>query len=74
MGGYYPEYHHSAASATYVTNGFLPYDSYGIPAATKDEKWQDSGKYYMGHEVAGRSVYPSSYGSPTPTGPTQVIV
>lgn len=71
VGSYYPEYHHSAASATYVTNGFLPYDSYGIPTANKDDKWQESGKYYMGHDVASRSVYPG-YASPTPSGTAQV--
>lgn len=50
VSGYYPEYHHSAASAsaaaTYaVTNGFLPYDSYSLApssqsSASKEEKWQ----------------------------------
>lgn len=68
VSGYYPEYHHSPASASYVTNGFLSYDSYGIP--TKEEKWQDSTKYYTsGHDVTSRSVY-AGYGSPT--GSTQV--
>lgn len=52
VGGYYPEYHHSASSAaaaTYaVTNGFLPYDSYSLPpssvatASSKEEKWASS--------------------------------
>lgn len=67
VSGYYPEYHHSPASASYVTNGFLSYDGYGIP--TKEEKWQESGKYYSSHEVSSRGVY-SGYGSPT--GPAQV--
>lgn len=62
VSGYYPEYHHSPASAaSYVTNGFIPYDSYGI-STTKEEKWQESGKYY-GNEMPPR-VY-ASYGSPT---------
>lgn len=65
VSGYYPEYHHSSASAPYITNGFLSYDGYGI--STKDEN-----KYYgSGHEVAGRVVYPG-YGSPT--GTTQVFL
>ncbi|KAJ6635828.1 Aryl hydrocarbon receptor [Pseudolycoriella hygida] len=67
VSGYYPEYHHSPASASYVTNGFLSYDGYGIP--TKEEKWQEGGKYYSSHEASSRSVY-SGYGSPT--GPTQM--
>lgn len=59
VGSYYPsDYHHSTSA--YVTNGFLPYDGYGI--TTKEEKWQDSGKYYPGHD--SRSMY-SDYGSPT---------
>lgn len=62
VSGYYPEYHHSPASAPYVANGFLPYDSYGI--ATKDDKWQDSSKYYAGHDVGSRNMY-GGYGSPT---------
>lgn len=67
VGGYYPEYHHSPASASYVTNGFLSYDGYGIPS--KEEKWQDSGKYYAaaaaaGHEISSRSPY-TGYSSPT---------
>lgn len=61
VGSYYPEYHHSPASASYVTNGFLSYDGYGI---TKEEKWQDGGKYYTGSEVGSRGVY-AGYGSPT---------
>lgn len=61
---YYPDYHHSPATAPYVTNGFLPYDSYGLP--TKDEKWQDSSKYYASHDVGSRNMY-ASYGSPTGT-------
>lgn len=61
VGGYYPtDYHHSSVPSSYVTNGFIPYDSYGI--ATKDEKWQDNGKYYS--DVTSRSMY-SDYGSPT---------
>ncbi|KAL9891054.1 uncharacterized protein LOC119639137 [Glossina fuscipes] len=58
VGGYYADYHHSGAPApTYVTNGFLSYDGYAI--TSKDEKWQDTGKYYSG--------YSSGYGSPTST-------
>lgn len=58
VGGYYADYHHSAAPASaYVTNGFLSYDSYTI--TSKEEKWQDTGKYYSG--------YSSGYGSPTST-------
>lgn len=68
VSGYYPEYHHSTASS-YVTNGFLSYDSYGIP--TKEEKWQEGGKYYSSHDVTNRSIYPG-YGSPN--GTTQVII
>lgn len=64
---YYPEYHHSPAPGSYVANGFLSYDGYGLP--TKEEKWQDSGKYYSGHDVTSRSMY-AGYGSPT--GPSQV--
>lgn len=63
--GYYPtDYHHpSTVPTSYVTNGFLPYESYGI--STKDEKWQESGKYYSGpgHDVTSRSMY-ADYGSP----------
>ncbi|XP_075146073.1 aryl hydrocarbon receptor spineless isoform X1 [Haematobia irritans] len=62
VGGYYADYHHSAAPASaYVTNGFLSYDGYTI--TSKEEKWQDGGKYYSG--------YSSGYGSPTST-PQQV--
>lgn len=62
VSGYYPgEYHHSSVPTSYVANGFLPYDGYGI--STKEEKWQDSGKYYPGHDVASRSMY-SEYSSP----------
>lgn len=68
VSGYYPEYHHSPAPAPYVTNGFLPYDGYSIP--TKEDKWQESSKYYPGHDVTGRNMY-GGYGSPT--GTTQVI-
>lgn len=59
---YYPDYHHhhhhphlNSPTPTYVTNGFLSYDSYGLPASvvgTKEEKWQDN-KYY--------GSYPASY-------------
>ncbi|XP_055679518.1 aryl hydrocarbon receptor protein 1 isoform X2 [Lutzomyia longipalpis] len=64
VSGYYPEYHHSPAPSPYVTNGFLPYEGYGLSA--KEEKWQESGKYYPGTDVTSRShVYASSYGSPT---------
>ncbi|XP_067615948.1 uncharacterized protein ss [Eurosta solidaginis] len=62
VSSYYTDYHHSGAPASaYVTNGFLPYDGYTI--APKDDKWQDTGKYYSG--------YSSGYGSPTST-PQQV--
>lgn len=70
VGTYYPDYHHSPASAaTYVTNGFLAYDSYGLAstASSKEEKWQENNKYYSGNtDVNGRtlSVY-SGYGSPS---------
>uniref|UniRef100_A0A1A9WH34 PAS domain-containing protein n=1 Tax=Glossina brevipalpis TaxID=37001 RepID=A0A1A9WH34_9MUSC len=58
VSGYYADYHHSGAPApAYVTNGFLSYDGYAI--TSKDEKWQDTGKYYSG--------YSSGYGSPTST-------
>lgn len=63
VGGYYTDYHHPSASASYVTNGFLPYESYGV--SSKEDKWQDSGKYYTGNDVSSRGVYPG-YGSPTP--------
>ncbi|XP_055298517.1 aryl hydrocarbon receptor protein 1 isoform X3 [Sitodiplosis mosellana] len=69
VSGYYPgDYHHSSVPTSYVANGFLPYDSYGI--STKEEKWQDGGKYYPGHDVTSRSMY-SEYGSPT--GHSQII-
>ncbi|TMW53828.1 hypothetical protein DOY81_001113, partial [Sarcophaga bullata] len=62
VGGYYADYHHSATPASaYVANGFLSYDGYAI--TSKEEKWQDTGKYYSG--------YSSGYGSPTST-PQQV--
>ncbi|XP_073837033.1 uncharacterized protein isoform X2 [Musca autumnalis] len=63
VGGYYADYHHSAApaSAYVAANGFLSYDGYAI--TSKEEKWQDTGKYYSG--------YSSGYGSPTST-PQQV--
>lgn len=67
VSGYYPsEYHHSTVPTSYVANGFLPYDGYSHPISTKEEKWQDSGKYasYPGHDVASRSMY-SEYSSPT---------
>lgn len=67
VGSYYPEYHHSPAPASYVANGFLPYDGYGIP--TKEEKWQDGGKFYSGHDVTSRSMYG---GYDSPTGQSQV--
>lgn len=59
VGGYYTDYHHSGAPppSAYVTNGFLSYDGYAI--ASKEEKWQDTGKYYSG--------YSSGYGSPNST-------
>ena len=65
VSGYYPEYHHApATAASYVTNGFLSYDGYSIGA--KDEKWQDSSKYYSAsHDVANRGIYPGGYASPT---------
>lgn len=69
VSGYYPEYHHSPAPAPYVTNGFLPYDGYSIPS--KEEKWQESSKYYSAHDVTGRNMY-GGYGSPT--GTAQVII
>ena len=63
VSGYYPgDYHHSSVPTSYVANGFLPYDGYGI--STKEEKWQDGGKYYPGHDVTSRSMY-SEYSSPT---------
>lgn len=55
VSGYYPEYHHSQAPAPYVSNGFLPYDSYAIPA--KEEKWQECGKYYAPHDPTSRNSY-----------------
>ncbi|KAM7361685.1 aryl hydrocarbon receptor spineless [Cochliomyia hominivorax] len=62
VGGYYADYHHTGAPASaYVANGFLSYDGYAI--TSKEEKWQDTGKYYSG--------YSSGYGSPTST-PQQV--
>ncbi|XP_037924149.1 uncharacterized protein LOC119659896 isoform X2 [Hermetia illucens] len=64
VSGYYPEYHHTSTPTSYVTNGFLSYDGYGISA--KEEKWQDSTKYYSGTDVASRGVY-SGYCSPTST-------
>lgn len=69
VGGYYSgDYHHSSVPTSYVANGFLPYDGYGI--STKEEKWQDGGgKYYPGHDIASRSMY-SEYSSPP--GHTQV--
>ncbi|XP_055849417.1 neuronal PAS domain-containing protein 2 isoform X1 [Episyrphus balteatus] len=58
VSGYYPDYHHhTAPPASYVTNGFLSYDGYTI--APKEDKWQESSKYYSG--------YSSGYGSPTST-------
>lgn len=62
VGGYYPDYHHTSASASYVTNGFIPYENYGI-TVSKDDKWQESPKYYPNTDVSPR-VY-SGYGSPT---------
>lgn len=68
VSGYYPEYHHTPTPTSYVTNGFLSYDSYGI-ATTKEEKWhQDNGKYYTsggGGEIPPPSRVYSGYGSPT---------
>lgn len=64
VSGYYPgEYHHSSVPTSYVANGFLPYDGYGI-STKSEEKWQDGGKYYSGHDVTSRSMY-SEYSSPT---------
>lgn len=67
VGGYYPDYHHSPTSTSYMTaNGFLPYESaYGISATTKEEKWNENTKYYGGGELNNRvgSVY-SGYTSP----------
>lgn len=68
VSGYYPEYHHSAASAsaaaTYaVTNGFLPYDSYSLApsqqsSTSKEDKWQaDAGG---GGGGGGGKYYPSA--------------
>lgn len=54
VSGYYSDYHHSTVPTSYVTNGFLPYEGY---ISAKDEKWQDSGKYYGGHDVTSRSMY-----------------
>lgn len=62
VGGYYPDYHHSPGSASYMANGFLTYESaYGI---AKEEKWSDGNKYY-GPELNSRnaSVY-GGYSSP----------
>lgn len=69
VGSYYPDYHHSPSSASYMTNGFIPYENpYGI--STKEEKWQDGGKYYQTDlNSRGSSVY-NSYSSPT----TQVSI
>ena len=63
VNSYYPEYHQPTS---YVTNGFIPYDSYSIQP--KEEKWQDNSKYYSSSDIANRgvSVY-SGYGSPTPS-------
>ncbi|XP_029408131.2 neuronal PAS domain-containing protein 2 [Bactrocera dorsalis] len=61
VSSYYTDYHHTGAPASAYVNGFLPYDGYTI--APKDDKWQETGKYYSG--------YSSGYGSPTST-PQQV--
>ncbi|XP_031633616.1 aryl hydrocarbon receptor protein 1 isoform X3 [Contarinia nasturtii] len=66
-GGYYSgDYHHSSVPTSYVANGFLPYDGYAI--STKEEKWQDNGKYY---DVTSRSSMYTEYSSPT--GHSQII-
>lgn len=57
VSSYYTDYHHTGAPASAYVNGFLPYDGYTI--APKDDKWQETGKYYSG--------YSSGYGSPTST-------
>lgn len=62
VGGYYTDYHHSSTPTSYLTNGFVSYEGYGIqttPNSTKEEKWQDTNKYYSG--------YSSGYGSPSST-------
>lgn len=62
VGGYYTDYHHTSTSASYLTNGFVSYEGYGIQVTSnsnKEEKWQDSNKYYSG--------YSSGYGSPSST-------
>lgn len=61
VGGYYTDYHHTntphSAYVANVTNGFISYDSYALPS--KEDKWQDSAKYYSG--------YSSGYASPIST-------
>ncbi|KAL5272976.1 AHR family protein [Megaselia abdita] len=62
VGGYYTDYHHSSTPTSYLTNGFVSYEGYGLqttPNSTKEEKWQDTNKYYSG--------YSSGYGSPSST-------
>lgn len=66
QGGYYPDYHHPHhhhPSSPYVTNGFLPYEGYGLASPvvnTKEEKWHEE-KYYnnntgsdLSHSTNGR--------------------
>lgn len=69
VSGYYPDYHHHspASAASYVSNGFLSYDTYGIQS--KEEKWQDNAKYYAATGHDSRGVYASYSNSP---GSTQV--
>jgi aryl hydrocarbon receptor len=62
-GYYHPsEYHHHHPSP-YVSNGFLPYEGYGIASVnTKEEKWHEE-KYYnadSSHVNNGRNVYETS--------------
>lgn len=71
VSSYYPEYHHTSTATSYVTNGFLSYEGYGI--ATKDDKWQDSSKYYSGAtEISNRNVY-TGYSSPTPNSQVSML-
>lgn len=79
VSGYYPDYHHhhhhhnstaGTASPYMSSNGFLPYDNYGL-AASKEDKWQESaGKYYS--SSADRNHVYSGYSSPALGTPNQV--
>ncbi|XP_063708955.1 aryl hydrocarbon receptor [Culicoides brevitarsis] len=70
VGSYYPDYHHSPTSTSYMTaNGFLPYESpYGISATAKEEKWNENSKYYGGSDNRVYSGYtsPAQVIQPTP--------